>query len=334
MITVSALWSLSFILLGLMGAEIGREGLTGKNITTMALITQDLNNTRGSPVDIAKVRLTPQGIESIRNLLRGVSVQIHIESKLDGGCFLGIRNKLTISIVHISEQFGSQRNAVIQTHTKRGLHGSASGVGLFLGHGRLEGQSKLRIIIQREDGLTFKENTNRWITLGKVSDDANEIHHITSKTRNTLRDNHVDFAAFCIGNHFKELLTLIEGSTGNTLISVDLNECPMRMLYNEILVILLLQLKGSSLSDIVRGNTNIDSNPLRNIVVVVIGLFDLGYVVIVIRIDLNICVFMQIKLFWVLCLTDITFDNKTIFHNVPLSNAYDELLLYKRGYWP
>ena len=86
MITVSALWSLSFILLGLMGAEIGREGLTGKNITTMALITQDLNNTRGSPVDIAKVRLTPQGIESIRNLLRGVSVQIHIESKLDGGC--------------------------------------------------------------------------------------------------------------------------------------------------------------------------------------------------------------------------------------------------------
>ena len=189
--------------------------------------------------------------------------------------------------MHIPEQLGSQRNAVIQTHTKRGLHGSASGVGLFLGHSRLEGQSKLRVIIQREDGLTFKENTNRWITLGKVSDNANEIHHITSKTRNTLRDNHVDFAAFRICNHFKELLTLIQRSTGNTFISIDLDECPMRMLYNKVLVILLLQLKGSGLPDIVRGNTNIDSNSLRNIVVVVIGLFDLGYVVVVIRIDLN-----------------------------------------------
>lgn len=59
------------------------------------------------------------------------------------------------------------------------------------------------------------------------------------------------------------------------------------MFYNKVLVILFLQLKGSSLSDIIRGNTNINGNPLRNIVVVVIGLFDLRYVVVVIRIDLN-----------------------------------------------
>lgn len=38
MITVSALWSLSLILLGLMGAEIGCIGFSSENITGMAFI--------------------------------------------------------------------------------------------------------------------------------------------------------------------------------------------------------------------------------------------------------------------------------------------------------
>lgn len=53
------------------------------------------------------------------------------------------------------------------------------------------------------------------------------------------------------------------------------------MLDNEILIILLLQLERCSLPDIVRRNTNIDSNPLRDIIIVIIGLPGLGKVIIV-----------------------------------------------------
>ena len=62
----------------------------------------------------------------------------------------------------------------------------------------------------------------------------------------------------------------------------------MRVLDNEILIILLLQLEGCSLPDIVRRNTNIDGNPLRDIIIVIIGLSGLGKVIIVFGIDLNI----------------------------------------------
>lgn len=66
----------------------------------------------------------------------------------------------------------------------------------------------------------------------------------------------------------------------------------MRVLDNEVFIILLLQLKGCSLPDIIRRNTNIDGNPLRDIIIVIIGLSGLGKVIIVFGINFNIeCVF-------------------------------------------
>lgn len=56
------------------------------------------------------------------------------------------------------------------------------------------------------------------------------------------------------------------------------------------------ELKGCSLPDIIRRNTNIDGNPLRDIIIVIIGLSGLGKVIIVFGIDLNIDAFFGLCL--------------------------------------
>ena len=160
-------------------------------------------------------------------------------------------------------------------------------MGFFLCHGCLKRQRKLRVVIQREDRFTFKEDTNRRVALGKVTDDTDEVHHITGKTRHALRDNHVDFAMLGIGDHLEKLLTLIERCTGNALVGIDVYQRPMGVLHHEIFIVPFLKLKGGRLTDIIRGDADINGNPLRDIIVIVAGLLGFRYVVIIVRVDLN-----------------------------------------------
>ena len=110
-------------------------------------------------------------------------------------------------------------------------------MGFFFCHCCLEGQRKLRVIIQGEDRFALKKDTDRRIALGKVSHDSDEVHHITGKARNALGDNHIDFAMLGIGDHLDELLTLIEGCTGNALIGIDVYQRPMGVLHHEIFIV-------------------------------------------------------------------------------------------------
>lgn len=68
---------------------------------------------------------------------------------------------------------------------------------------------------------------------------------------------------------------------------IDVHKCPMRMLHDKIFVIPFLKLKGCGLADIIRRDPDIDSDSLGYIIVVVACLLGFRYVVIIVRIDLN-----------------------------------------------
>ena len=116
-IAIPALRPLTSVFLGLVIAVIRSKGFSGQDITAVALIAEDLDDTRGSPVDIAQIGLPPQGIERIRNLLRGVSIQIHKKCQFHCRRLVGIWNKAAIGIVSIAEQLGSQRYSIVQSHS-------------------------------------------------------------------------------------------------------------------------------------------------------------------------------------------------------------------------
>lgn len=89
----------------------------------------------------------------------------------------------------------------------------------------------------------FQKDSDRRIAFGKVSDYTDKVIDIAGKTGNALCDYHVDFSALCVGNHLKKLFSFIQRSAGDTLISVDFNERPVRVLDNEVFIILLCNSK-------------------------------------------------------------------------------------------
>ena len=117
MVAITALRTLTSILFGFVIAIVWRKSLSGQHIPAMALVAKDLHDSRGSPVDIPQIRLSTQGIERIRNLLRGVAIQIHIKSQFHCWSLVRIWNKAAIGIVGIAEQLGSQRYSIVQPHS-------------------------------------------------------------------------------------------------------------------------------------------------------------------------------------------------------------------------
>ena len=101
-----------------MVTEVRRKCLTGQHITTMPLVSEDLDNATRCPFNIAEIRLATERNQCIRNLLRGVSVKIHIKGKLDRWGFLFVDDKVSVNIVGITEELGCQRYAVVKAHTK------------------------------------------------------------------------------------------------------------------------------------------------------------------------------------------------------------------------
>ena len=66
---------------------------------------------------------------------------------------------------------------------------------------------------------------------------------------------------------------MFDRSSADAFVSVYLDECPVRVLGNEFLIVLLLKFKGSGLSYIVSRNTDIDGNSLRCFGIVIVNRF-------------------------------------------------------------
>ena len=119
----------------LMTAVIDRIGLARKDIATMPLVAENLNDGIGCPKGgVSLVGSLLERNKGICDLLRRVSVQIHIKSQFYGVFLIGIDFQATVCVLVIAQQRRGQRKTVVQSHTQRGLHASASRVGLFLGH--------------------------------------------------------------------------------------------------------------------------------------------------------------------------------------------------------
>ena len=78
MIEVSALRPLPTVFLRKVISVVRCISLPGQHISAMALIPKDLDDAVCGPLDISKIRFSFKSDEGIRNLLRGVSVEIQM----------------------------------------------------------------------------------------------------------------------------------------------------------------------------------------------------------------------------------------------------------------
>ena len=109
--------------------------------------------------------------------------------------------------------------------------------------------------------------------LSQVSYHADTYKNVTGKTGYAFCNNHIEFTAFCIGNHFIESDAVVERCAADTFIGINFYERPIGVFCNEILIVFLLQFKWCGLSYIVGRNADVDSDSLIDVIVIIVGFF-------------------------------------------------------------
>ena len=145
--------------------------------------------------------------------------------------------------------------------------------------------SHLRVIIQREKNASDSKNTpTRGLSSARLRTVPMKSSTLLAKQRRFVMIMSI-FPSSTVSNHSIELIPLFEGSSTDAFIGVDLNQRPIRMSSNKLLIIFLLQLIRSSLPDIIRRDANVNRNPLVDIIVVIARLFLRWNEQVVFRID-------------------------------------------------
>ena len=80
---------------------------------------------------------------------------------------------------------------------------------------------------------------------------------------------------------------MLKRCAADAFIGVDPYQRPVRMMIHEILVILLLELIGGRLADVIGRDADVNCDPLRNIVIVVIYWLFRGNELVVVRVYFN-----------------------------------------------
>ena len=167
----------------------------------MTFISQYLQYTSCVPRCVAFLCLPSEFGQRICDILTRITVQIHKEYESHCLCFFLIYSKLTVLIVVISKQNGSQNNTTPKTHFNGRIHNGAFNMGLLLSDCCSKTQTHFGIIIQGKNALCFKPDSYGIFQRRKLTDDTYAINNVSCKTRNTLCDYHINFSGFAILYH-------------------------------------------------------------------------------------------------------------------------------------
>ena len=98
---------------------IRRKGLPGLYVSAIAFTSKDLQDASAGPFAVTKAGLFTELDKGVRDLLRGVTVKIHIKSKFGGRCLFFADTQLAaFGIFAISEQMRGERKPMVQPHTE------------------------------------------------------------------------------------------------------------------------------------------------------------------------------------------------------------------------
>ena len=263
MVAVKALGPVAFILLGFVGEVVGGKGFSGEHVPAMAFVAQHLHHRVGRPPKIAQIRFPSLACEDFRDLAGGVAVKVQVKNQLYRGGFLRVDHQISFAVMGIPQQLGSQGQPAVQAHPQGSLHAPAAGVGFLLGHGSLERQSHLGIILQGENALAFKEHPHRGGQFAEHPHGADAVHHVPGEAGDAFGEDEVNLPSLAICNHLVELLSMGQGGAADSLIGVDARQSPVGVAADVILVILFLQLVGGGLFHIPGGYPGVDSHRQR-----------------------------------------------------------------------
>ena len=162
----------------------------------------------------------------------------------------------------ISEKYRCQEDSPPETHLNGSIHDLALCMAFFLCKCGHEGKHHLAFGVKGIEPFRFKEHSDRVGKGKQLTDIPNAVHDISCKTRYAFCNDKIYLALFTILDHQLELVTVLQGSTGNTFIRIDLYEFPVRTFTDNIMIVVFLQFVRGCLSRIIRGYPCIYGNTL------------------------------------------------------------------------
>ena len=133
-----------------------------------------------------------------------------------------------------------------------------------LRHTSHDDQPKLTIAVQCVDVIILEQHAH--IVVQQFLCILDAVQCVAGKTGYFFCDNEVKHPTFGILDHAQKTVTLISARSRNTFINVAGNIRPIRVLLNELCVVLNLVFQTTLLLHLFRRNTGIERNPERQIV--------------------------------------------------------------------
>ena len=130
-------------------------------------------------------------------------------------------------------------------------------------HTSHDDQPKFTIAIQCVDVIILEQYAH--IVVQQLLCILDAVQCVAGKTGYFFCDDEVKHPAFGILDHAQETVTLISARSGNSLVNITGNICPVRILLNKLRVILDLVFQTALLLHLFRRNTRVEGNPERQV---------------------------------------------------------------------
>ena len=140
-------------------------------------------------------------------------------------------------------------------------HGFALHVALlFRDHGQHE-EDDVAGVVQRVEVLLLEEYRDRRFVFLEAAHPADAVQQVAGEAAHALGDDHVDLAGHGVLHHQVEGRPVFRVGAGKAVVHIGAGVFPLGIRTDHVAVVVLLQLNGDDLVDVIRGDAAVSRDP-------------------------------------------------------------------------
>ena len=227
------------------------------NHPRILLVLKDALRRRNTPCRIAPGGLDAFIHEVLRDLPVGLPGEEESVNQADDGGFLLDDLGLAVRAFFVAEEsfVRHEEFAVGEALAVAPGDVGADVLAFLLGHAGQDGNDELAVGVHGVDILGLEENVHAFGL--ELMDGVQGIDGVAREAADTFDDNHIDLARKGVVDHAVEVVALFQAGAGKALIGVDLDELPVRVLVDQLGVVVDLGLIAGQLLGVAGGDPGV-----------------------------------------------------------------------------
>ena len=173
--------------------------------------------------------------KEVFNSLHGVAAGcVHLKKLPYHHRFFFIDDQPAFVLSVAKDAAAAQHHTVLDSLLMAEFHTAGELAKLVLGDGGHDGKTKLGVLVQGVDVVVLEEHGNTCAE--KIAGVLDGVQGVTGKTGDLLSDDQIEFTCLCILYHPVEILALLGGDTGKTLVHIAGHILPGGIFMDQIFI--------------------------------------------------------------------------------------------------